>query len=473
MREISLFMVKTGALILLASMGFALFVVCTKKIDTQAVQTQTTVYHCPMHPTYLAHKPGNCPICGMKLVPANAHTDNQSGVRIDPAMIQSIGVQTEKAAVRLLIRDIRTSATIMPDERRVSTITTKVMGYIEKLHVDYTGRRVKKGEPLYELYSPELMSAQSEYLQAYQSAATADSGWLRHGARQRLLNWDITEQQIAELEKRGTPVKTMTVVSPVAGIVTEKMVVVGQAIEPGMQLYKIVDYSHVWIEAAVYQQDISLVKVGLRGIVELDNYPGERFSATLTYIAPLMVRLEVANTPDLKIKPGMNATVTLEAALKKSAITVPEQAVIRSGQRTLIVIAKGGGYFEPREIRVGESADGYIAVIDGITEGEEIVVSSQFLIDSESNLKAAVSQLSGKRAEAAPEGSRSSKADSTVKAADNAHPAKKPGSSTHPPKGAPQLYTCPMHPEVIREKQGICPICEMALVPKNPPDEVK
>jgi len=387
-------------------------VTCTKKVESKALQAQETIYTCPMHPNYLSHQPGNCPICGMTLVPVKnlpkkigKAEDGNAGnvVRIDPAMIQSIGVQTEKASIRTLAKDLRTSATIMPDERRMTVITTKIMGYVEKLYVDYTGQHVRKGQALYDLYSPDLVSAQAEYLETYKNFHAQDSGLLQ-SARLRLLNWDVSASQIAELEKRGAPQKTLTVVSPENGIVTEKVIVLGQKIEPGMLLYKIVDYSNVWVEGAIYQQDVPLVSVGQSGTVELDYFPGEQFAGKVTYIAPemnmesrtLKIRLELANTTADKIKPGMNATVTLHSLMKTNTVTVPDQAVIYSGLRTLVVVAKGNGYFEPREIKIGQSAEGYTQVLDGVKDGEEIVVSSQFLIDSESNLKAAVMKMTGK-----------------------------------------------------------------------------
>lgn len=442
MRKIPLYSLIAGAMILAALAGVAVLTSCEKKTGHTAADSQGIIYHCPMHPNYLSHQPGNCPICGMTLVPAGGSSgpskekgkvlfyrdamnpsytsdkpgkapdgmdlvpvyegeDNGNGIKIDPAMIQSIGVQTEKAVLRTLTKDVRTTATIMPDERRITTMTTKVMGYVEKLYVNYTGQRVKTGQPLFDLYSPDLVSAQTEYLLAYHRAAGDNTSEMLQSARQRLLNWDVTEGQIAELEKRGEPEKNLTILSPADGIVTEKMVVKGQSIEPGMQLYKIIDFSRVWVEGAIYQQDVPLVKIGQRGAIELDYYPGEEFSGTVTYIAPemnmesrtLLVRLELANTPEIRIKPGMNATVTLHAVMNKKQVTVPDQAVIYSGLRTLAIIAKGGGYFEPREIRTGQTAVGYTEVIDGVREGEEIVVSSQFLIDSESKLKAAVMKM--------------------------------------------------------------------------------
>jgi RND family efflux transporter MFP subunit len=498
----------------------AIVVSCHKRTDSHVTEEKTTIYHCPMHPNYLSHQPGTCPICGMNLVPVNkseppkekgkgrilyywdamnpSYTsdkpgkapdgmdlvpvydgdDNSGAVRIDPAMIQSIGVQTEKAARRTLTRDIRASATVMPDERLISTITTKVQGYVEKLYVNYTGQWVKAGEPLFDIYSPELVNAQTEYLQAFRQAGVSGTSELLLSARRRLLNWDITEAQIADLEKREAPEKTMTIVSPAGGIVTEKMIVNGQSIEPGMQLYKIIDYSRIWIEGAIYQQDVPLIGVGQRGGIELDYYPGEKFSGVVTYVAPelnresrtLLVRLELANTVDMRIKPGMNALVTIHAVMKRRSITVPDQAVIHSGLRTLVVVSKGGGYFEPREIRTGQTAGGYTEVLSGVGEGDDIVVSSQFLIDSESNLKAAVMKMAGKKEDAgsAPMGNPPARGSTIITMEgmpDMNHP--------HHDSAAPMkkinkiLYTCPMDPEVVSDKPGSCPKCGMNLVPQK------
>ena len=379
------------------------------------VAGKETIYHCPMHPNYLSNKPGTCPICGMDLVPASGQTENKGAsaamtnenlVKIDPAVVQNMGVRTEKVQRRALRRDIRTSAIVTADERRKYAVTSKVTGYIEKLYANYTGQRVSKGDRLFDLYSPELVSGQTEYLSAIAAVAVpadADSRKLLANARQRLLNWDITPEQIAALEQQGAAQKTMTVFSPVNGIVTEKMVTDGQSVEPGMSLFKIVDYSRVWVVGSLYQQDIALVSAGQKAEVELDYYPGKRFTGSVSYVAPeldtvsrtLMVRVDLANTPDLKIKPGMNATIVIRSALASFSLSVPDQAVIHSGLRTIAIVARGSGLFEPREITAGQSAGGFTQVTGGLAEGEEIVVSSQFLIDAESNLKSAVMKMSG------------------------------------------------------------------------------
>jgi RND family efflux transporter MFP subunit len=447
------------------------------------VSDRKIIYHCPMHPTYMSPKPGTCPICNMDLVPANTDSDasvpgsdsTSHFVKIDPSVVQNMGVRTEPAVVRSLKRDIRTSAIVAPDERRTQIVTTKVMGYIEKLHADYTGFRVNKGDPLFDIYSPDLVSGQTEYLSALASRNQSDAGKLLASARQRLLNWDISPEQIEQLERHGKARKAMTISSPVNGIIVDKMVTEGQSVEPGMTLFRIIDYSRVWVVGSIYQQDIPLVKLHQKVEVALDYFPGKTFTGTIVYIAPeldqssrtLPVRVDLANTSDLAIKPGMNATVIIRSVLSGKTVTVPDQAVIHSGLRTLAIVSRGNGLFEPREITAGQSAQGYTQVSKGLEEGEEIVVSSQFLIDAESNLKAAVMNMTAEHQQIdgsahSPEVVGAGNADAGKGAIDSASKA----VTSKPVKGE-TVYTCPMDPEIISDKPGICPKCKMNLVMKK------
>ena len=370
-------------------------------------------YKDPMHPWYTSDKPGKAPDCGMDLVPVYEGESGMKGVKIDPVTVQNIGVKTEEVEVRKLNRIIRTVGKVQPDETKVFSINTKIMGWIEKLYVDYTGKPVRKGEPLLELYSPELVSTQEEYLQAvrYQKQleksnleeARKGGESLVESARRRLLNWDIPESEITELERRGQPKKTMTFYSPADGYVMDKMVYKGQSVMAGMELYRITDLSTVWVLADVYQYELPWVKTGQKVSIELSYLSGQKFQGRVTYIYPMLnmetktarVRIEVRNTPSLEFKPEMFATVQIASPVSVDAVAVPEQAIIRSGERNIAVIALGGGYFDPREVQLGVTAEGYVQILDGVKAGEKIVVSSQFLIDSESNLKAAISQMAG------------------------------------------------------------------------------
>ena len=370
-------------------------------------------YKDPMHPWFTSDKPGKAPDCGMDLVPVYEGESNGKGIKIDPVVVQNIGVKVEDVIKRKLNKTIRAVGKVDYDERRVYSVNSKIMGWVEKLHVDYTGKLIHKGEPLMELYSPELVSTQEEYLQAlrYQKKlqessleeARKGSDELIQSARRRLQYWDIPETEIKALEERGAPNKTMTIYSPVDGVVIEKMVQRGQNIMGGMELYKIADLSTVWVLADVYQYELPWVKVGGQVEIELSYLAGKSFRGVITYIYPYLnmetktakVRVEVPNTQNFELKPDMYATVKITSPISVYAVAVPDEAIIRSGERNVVVMSLGGGYFDPREVKLGATAEGYVQILDGIKEGEKIVVSSQFLIDSESNLKAAISQMAG------------------------------------------------------------------------------
>jgi Cu(I)/Ag(I) efflux system membrane fusion protein len=380
--------------------------------SSAGAQRKIAYWKDPMHPWYTSDKPGKAPDCGMDLVPVYEGETDATGIRIDPTTVQNIGVKTEVVQVRNLHRIIRTVGKIQYDETRVYAVNSKIAGWVEKLRVDYTGQFVRKGEPLLDLYSPELVSTQEEYLQALRyekqmagsTVGEARSGAveLAQSAKRRLQYWDIPEREIDAIAQRGTPQKTMTFYSPFDGYVIDKMVYDGQNVMAGMDLYRIADLSTVWIIAEIYQYELPWVKVGQEASVELSYLPGRKFKGRLTYIYPTLntetktarVRIAVRNTPGLEFKPEMFATVEIASPVSVKAVAVPDQAIIRSGPRNVAVIALGGGYFDPREVTLGVSAEGYVQILKGVKAGEKIVVSSQFLIDSESNLKAAIAQMS-------------------------------------------------------------------------------
>jgi Cu(I)/Ag(I) efflux system membrane fusion protein len=380
-------------------------------------------YKDPMHPWYTSDKPGKAPDCGMDLVPVYEGESDAEGIRIDPTVVQDIGVKVEKVMARSLSRTIRTTGIVQANETSIHSINSKVMGWVERLYVDYTGMPVRKGEPMLSLYSPELVSTQQEYLQAirYQKELAHSSmkeardggNTLVESARRRLSYWDIPDIEIQELEQRGTPEKSMTLYSPVDGYVMDKAVFKGQNVAAGMELFRIADLSTVWVIADIYQFELPWVKIGQPANITLSYHPGTSIQGKITYIYPTLsmdtrtakVRIEVRNSAALELKPGMFATVQIASPVRVRSVAVPEQAVIRSGERNIVVVALGGGYFEPRDVTLGVSADGYQQVVDGLRAGENIVTSSQFLIDSESNLRAALSQMSRK---AQPDSSKSS-----------------------------------------------------------------
>ncbi|HSO62299.1 MAG TPA: efflux RND transporter periplasmic adaptor subunit [Desulfobacterales bacterium] len=330
----------------------------------------------------------------------------QGTVQISPERQQLIGVRIGTVEKRLLQKVIRTNGRVEFDEKRLATISPKIGGWIEELYVDFTGAPVKKGAPLLTLYSPELVSTQEEYLSALRARrelsaspypeVAASGNALVESARRRLRLWDISEEQIRVLEQTGQVRKTLTLYSPYGGIVLEKMAFRGMRVEPGMALYKLADLSVVWLIADIYEYELPLIRLGQQATIHLSYLQGEAFTGKAVFIYPYLdaqtrtarVRFEFAN-PHGKLKPEMYAGVEITIRLGDK-VTVPEGAIIDTGIRKVAIVDKGSGYFEPRDVKLGTKAGDYYEVLDGLTVGERVVTSANFLIDSESKLKEAV-----------------------------------------------------------------------------------
>jgi RND family efflux transporter MFP subunit len=334
-----------------------------------------------------------------------------SQIRISADKVQKLGVRVEAATLRPLGRIVRASGRVEPDERRVHTVTAKFEGYVEKLHVNATGQPVGRGQALFEVYSPELVSAQREYaiaaqgMRALANAGSDAAGSMKQLAESSLLrlrNWDIPAEQVEALARSGEVRRTVTFRSPVAGIVTEKKALQGMRFMPGEMLYQVTDLGAVWVIADVFEQDIGTMRPGARATVRITAYPDKAFSGIVTYVYPTLkaetrtipVRIELPN-PGQLLKPAMFAQVELPAGSARPVLTVPDSAVIDRGTRSIVLVQLGEGRFEPRDVKLGARAENYVQVLEGVREGEQVVVAANFLIDAESNLKAAVGALGG------------------------------------------------------------------------------
>lgn len=363
----------------------------------------------PMHPAYKSDKPGTAPDCGMDLVPvyegdagpstgAQSDVAGYSNVKLTTERRQLIGVQTGVAEARTLGRTVRTVGRVAIDETRLHRITTKFDGYIEKLYVDFTGKEVRRGQPLFSVYSPDLLATQQEYLLALRAAK--QSPLLLESARRRLQLWDISAADIRRLEQSGTTRKSLTISSPASGVVLTKNAIEGARVMAGEPLFEIAALDRVWILADVYESELASVRVGANAKVTLSYLPGRTFEGRVTFISPSVdpmtrtakVRIEAANR-DGALKPEMFADVVIQEPAR-TVTTVPDSAVLETGTRSVLFVVKNDGTFEPREVETGVHSDGFVEIRRGVTAGEKVATQANFLIDSESRLKAALAQMS-------------------------------------------------------------------------------
>ena len=378
---------------------------------------EVSTWTCPKHSMIEESESGECPICGRQLVPKELATepsapggDEGATVRIDPAVVQNMNVRTEPASRRDLEQHIRTVGSLEYDQQRMVTVTTKYAGWVEKVYVNYIGEPVKKGQPLFEIYSPELVQTEQELLSAVgfarrmadapaESRARAEA--LVEATRLRLGYWDISEEHIAELERTGEVFRTLTVTAPASGLIMKRMDgLEGMAVQPGMQVFHIANLSSLWLSVDVFEDQLAWIREGTPADVTLSYFPGETFRGTVRYLEPelseatrtLKVKIEVPN-PRGRLRAGMFATVVFSPLAVKNALTVPSLAVLRTGQRDLVVLALGGGRFVPREVTLGLERQGYSEVLAGLEEGDEVVTSAQFLLDSESSLREAIQKM--------------------------------------------------------------------------------
>lgn len=335
---------------------------------------------------------------GMDYIPVHEGEEPaKSGtVKISPDKAQLLGVRTEAAVQRELSRAVQAVGTIQPNERLLARVTPRFEGYIELLHVNTTGQAVKRGQALMEVYSPDIVAAQEEYLIALAGGSEPVMQRMAEAVLQRLRNWGIAESELDWLRQERKARRTLTLRSPAGGVVLSKPSVQGMRFMPGETLYEIADFSSVWLVAEIFERDLRLVKLGQPAKLHINAYPEREFGGKVVFIYPTLdpstrtgrVRVELANPGGL-LKPAMYGNVELARGQGK-ALAIPDSAILDSGSRQVVLVRRGEGQFEPRNVKLGMRADGYVQVLEGVSAGEEVVVRANFLIDAESNLKAAL-----------------------------------------------------------------------------------
>lgn len=394
----------------------------TTTMGQEKSERKILYWRAPMNPNYVSDKPGKSPM-GMDLIPVYAdQASSGAGVRVDPGFVQNFAVRTAMVERGPIPVDSRTVGILDFNQKNIVSVNTKFEGWIERAKVNYVGQEVRRGQVLFEIYSPQLVTTQQEYLAAADYVhklseggdpdALARARSLLQATRERLHYWDIADDQIDELARSAKVTKTVKMVSPVTGIVVSKMSdsLEGMKLAPGMNVYKIADLSNIWAQIEVFEYQVRYLRLGLTAGITLDAFPGRHWTGTIIYIDPtinpqtrtLKAYVEIPN-PDMRLRPQMYANVVIRVPAVGNTVRVPEEAVLHTGERNIVIVRKGMDIFEPRDVEIGATGGGYQQVLRGLAPGEVIVTSSQFLIDSESNLREAISaMLSAKKSSPSP-----------------------------------------------------------------------
>lgn len=422
-----------------------------EKRGSEGVPSDEVAYYtCPMHPSVKSDGPGQCPICSMDLTPVTRQEEASGVLRVDGQRSQRIGVRYTQAKLENLSRTVAAVGEVNADENRLTDVTLRTEGWIDKLHVEETGEFVKRGQILLDLYSPDILAASEEVLAARRATGTTRERLIA-AADRKLLLLGVTPRQLERLVARGKARDRISVSSPASGYVVDKSVVEGAHVEQGMSLLRIADLTEVWVDAQIYESDLPLVKLGQPVLVTLPFVPGKRFEGSVGYIHPRLdpqtrtVRVRVVlDNSELALRPGMYADVKIDVDLGERLV-IPQEAVVYSGTRRMVFVDLGEGRLQPKEIEVGVRAKGMIEVLEGLAEGERVVSSGNFLIAAESRIRSATTIWADAPADGAP---------STSGAPMHEHEHEHTGT----------YYTCPMHPEVHEHDPGECPLCHMNLV---------
>ncbi|RYU57184.1 efflux RND transporter periplasmic adaptor subunit [Methylolobus aquaticus] len=421
-------------------MGMDYLPVYAEEGATDQARTQRRVLHYrnPMDPSATSPTPKKDSMGMDYLAVYEGETDGDHGIRITPEKIQKLGVRTEAAAPRRLSQRVRAVGTVVIDERRQHVVTPRFEGWIKRLYVNVTGQHVQRGQALLDVYSPEVLTAEEEYLIAAkgrrtlrqagpQSRTTAEQ--LTESALQRLRLWQIPERELQRLQAEGTSSPTVTLAAPGDGAVLDKPAVEGMRFMPGELLFRIADLSTVWLLADVFEQDLGAIRQGQTVTLHVNAYPGKQFRGRVAFVYPTLsaetrtgkVRIELPNPAGL-LKPAMYGSVELEDAGHRAGVTVPDSAVLDSGTRQVVLVRHGEDTFEPRTVRLGQQGDGYVELLSGVRAGENVVVGANFLIDAESNLKAALRGMGGREPPAESSPSPAGVNSPPARAAPPAHP---------------------------------------------------